>query len=129
MKFDLGKEGLETVLLPWQVELMRWIWSVDGEVDSRAAYIRLRGSSTPMSRATAINFLNMMADEGFLEYREATAKGGRKRLYRPSPEAQDEEAFRRALADRLVDKARMELAGDAQPRPWGSGCEKIRLLN
>jgi len=82
-----------------------------------------------MSKASVINFLNMMVDEGFLECREATAKGGRKRLYRPSPEAQDEEAFRRALADRLVDKARMELAGDAQPRPWGSGCEKIRLLN
>jgi hypothetical protein len=117
MKFDLGKEGLETVLLLWQVELMRWIWGVDGEVDSRAAYIRLRGSSTPMSRATAINFLNMMVEEGFLEYREATAKGGRKRIYRPSPEAQDKEAFGRALADRIIDKARTELAGDAQPRP------------
>jgi hypothetical protein len=114
MKFDLGKEGLETVLLPWQVELMRWIWGVDGEVDSRAAYIHLRGSSTPMSRAAVINFLNMMANEGFLEYREATAKGGRKRLYRPSPAASDEEAFRRVLADRFIDKARTELAGDAR---------------
>jgi len=117
MKFDLEKEGLETVLLPWQVELMRWIWRADGEVDSRAAYIHLRGSSTPMSRAAAINFLNMMAEEGFLEYREATAKGGRKRLYRPSPEAPDEETFRRVLTDRLVDKARTELARAAQLCP------------
>jgi len=117
MKFDLEKEGLETVLLPWQVELMRWIWRIDGEVDSRAAHIHLRGSSTPMSRAAAINFLNMMADEGFLEYREATAKGGRKRLYRTSPEAPDEETFRRVLADRLIDKARTELARAAQLCP------------
>jgi hypothetical protein len=117
MKFDLEKEGLETVLLPWQVELMRWIWRADGEVDSRAAHIHLRGSSTPMSRAASINFLNMMTEEGFLEYREATAKGGRKRLYRPSPSAFDEEAFRRVLADRFIDKARTELAGDAQPCP------------
>ena len=117
MKFDLEKEGLETVLLPWQVELMRWIWRADGEVDSRAAHIHLRGSSTPMSRAAAINFLNMMAEEGFLEYREATAKGGRKRLYRPSPEAPDEETFRRVLTDRLVDKARTELARAAQLCP------------
>jgi hypothetical protein len=117
MKFDLEKEGLETVLLPWQVELMRWIWRADGEVDSRAAYVHLRGSSTPMSRAAAINFLNMMAEEGFLEYREATAKGGRKRLYRPSPEAPDEETFRRVLTDRLVDKARTELARAAQLCP------------
>jgi len=117
MKFDLEKEGLETVLLSWQVELMRWMWGVDGEVDSRAAHIYLRGSSTPMSRAASINFLNEMADGGFLVYREVTAKGGRKRIYRPSPEAQDKEAFGRALADRIIDKARTELAGDAQPRP------------
>ena len=117
MKFDLGKEGLETVLLPWQVELMRCIWRADGEVDSRAAYIHLRGSSKPMSRAAAINFLNMMAEEGFLEYREVTAKGGRKRLYRPSPEAPDEETFGRALAGRIIDKARTELARAAQPCP------------
>jgi hypothetical protein len=60
---------------------------------------------------------------------KATAKRGRKRIYRPSPEAQDEEAFRRALAGRFIDKTRTELAGDAQPRLRGSGCEKIRLLN
>jgi hypothetical protein len=54
---------------------------------------------------------------GFIECREATAKGGRKRLYRPSPEAQDEETFRRVLTDRLVDKARTELARAAQPCP------------
>jgi predicted transcriptional regulator len=82
-----------------------------------------------MSRAAVINFLNVMVEEGFLEYKETTAKGGRKRLYRPSPEAQDEETFRRVLTDRLVDKARTELAGDAQPLLLGSGCEKIRLLN
>lgn len=114
MKFDLEKEGLETVLLPWQVELMRWIWGVDGEVDSRAAYIRLQGSSTPMSRATVINFLGAMVEEGFLMRREATTKGGRKRIYRPSPSALDEETFRRVLADRFIDKARTELAGDAR---------------
>ena len=113
MKFDLEKEGLETVLLSWQVELMRCMWGVDGEVDSRAAHIYLRGSSTPMSRAASINFLNEMADGGFLAYREVTTKGGRKRLYRPRPEAPNEGAFRRVLADRSIDKARTELAGDA----------------
>jgi hypothetical protein len=51
-------------------------------------------------------------DGGFLAYREVTAKGGGKQLYRPSPEAPDERAFRRVLADRIIDKARTELAGD-----------------
>jgi len=67
-----------------------------------------------MNRASVINFLNMMVDEGFLKYREATAKGDGKRIYRPSPEAPDEEAFRRVLADRIIEKTRTELAGDAR---------------
>ncbi len=67
-----------------------------------------------MNRASVINFLNMMVDEGFLKYREATAKGDGKRIYRPSPEAQDEETFRRVLADRIIEKTRTELAGDAR---------------
>ncbi len=109
MKFDLDKEGLETVFTPWQVELMRWIWKAKGEVDSRMAYLHLQESSTPMSRATAINFLNEIAEEGFLTYREVTAKGGHKRLYLPSPEAPDERAFRRVLTARLIERARTEL--------------------
>ena len=101
------------MLLPWQAELMRWIWSVNGEVDSRMAHAHLLGSETPMSRASSINFLNMMVREGFLAYREATTKGGMKRIYRPSLAAPDEEAFRRILVERIVDKARIELTGDA----------------
>jgi len=109
MKFDMKKEGLETILTPWQVELMRWIWKAKKEVDSKMAYLHLQESSTPMSRATAINFLNRMAEEGYLTYREVTAKGGHKRLYLPSPEAPDDRAFRRVLAARLMERARTEL--------------------
>ena len=117
MKFDMGKTGLETVLLPWQVDLMRWIWGVDREVDSRAAYVYLQGSSMPMSRASVIHFLNMMAEEGFLGCRETTTRGGWKRLYMPGPDVSDEWAFRRVLAGRFIEKARTELARAAQLCP------------
>ena len=111
MKFDTNKEGLEKVLRPWQAELMRWIWRV-GEVDSRMAHAHLQGSETPTSRASSINFLNGMAEEGFLAYRDTTSKGGMKRLYAPSKIASDEEAFRRAMAERIEDKARRKLLED-----------------
>jgi len=111
MKFDMEKEGLETVLLTWQAELMRWIWRV-GEVDSRMSYAHLQESETPMSRASSINFLYKMAEEGFLIYREATTKGGWKRLYKPSKIASDEEVFSRTMAERIIDKARRELLED-----------------
>lgn len=55
-------------------------------------------------RATTINFLNRMSEEGFLTYREATTKGGTKRIYRPSDDAPDEESFRRSLAERITRK-------------------------
>ena len=65
-----------------------------------------------MSRATTINFLNKMAEEGYLTHREATTKGGHKRIYRPSPTAPDEETFRKALYQRIIEKARNELRGN-----------------
>ena len=63
------------MLLPWQVEVMRLIWDAGGEIDSRTAHNRLKGSATQVSRASAINFLKKMAGEGFLEHREVTSKG------------------------------------------------------
>jgi len=96
---------------------MRLIWGVGGEIDLRTAHTRLRNSTTPVSRASAINFLKKMAEEGFLEHREVTSKGGRKRLYRPSRVAPDEGGFRRVLADRIFDRVRTELLGDAVEEP------------
>jgi len=113
LKFDSEKEGLETVLRPWQAELMRWIWRV-GEVDNRMAHAHLQESETPTSRASSINFLNGMAEEGFLTYRDTTTKGGVKRLYAPSKIALDEEAFRKVLADRIFDNARKELMDEEE---------------
>ena len=116
MKFDLEKEGLETVLQPWQANLMRYIWTANHEVDSRATYNHLQASETPMSRATIINFLNRMAQEGYLTYREAMGKGGHKRLYRSSPSASDEEGFRRNIAERIIRKVREEIASNTPGR-------------
>lgn len=97
--------------------MMRWIWGTGGEVDSRTAHNRLRNSTTPVSWASAINFLDKMTEEGFLDYREATAKGGWKRIYRPSRVAPDEWGFRRVLAARIFDRVRAELLGDAAEQP------------
>jgi len=117
MKFDLEKEGLETVLQPWQAELMRFAWNTEEEIGSREAHRHLRKAGTPMSRASVISFLNRMTQEGFLEYREVTDKGGRKRLYRPSEKAQDEGSFRRTIAERIIRKVLEEMA--ANPRRGG----------
>jgi len=112
MKFDLTKKGLDTVLTPYQKEIMRWIWKT-GETDSMAAHDHLRTTPHPMSRATTINFLNKMAQEGYLTHTETTTNGGHKRIYRPSPIAPDEETFRKAISRRILEKVRNELEGGA----------------
>ena len=64
------------MLLPWQAEAMRRIWGAGKDVDSRTAHALLKGSASQVSRASAINFLKKMAEEGFLEHREVTISGG-----------------------------------------------------
>jgi predicted transcriptional regulator len=103
LKFDLGKAGLETVLSPWQAEVMRYVWEV-GETDSRRAHEHLQGTEHGKSRAAVIFFLNGMVDEGFLSYDEMTGKGGYKGIWSPHPGAKDEDAFRQRVEERVLGK-------------------------
>lgn len=93
---------------------MRWMCRIDREIDSRTTYTHLKRTTTPMSRANLINFPNLMAEEGFLTYRETTPQGGRKRIYKPSEKTPDEESFRKALTCRIIDKSRSELEGNSR---------------
>ncbi len=88
---------------------MRHIWK-KGETDSRTAHNHLQTTPHPMSHATTINFLNKMAHEGYLTHTETTTKGGWKRIYRPSPTAPDEDAFRRVLAKIVMGRVLEEIA-------------------
>lgn len=89
---------------------MKFIWTINQEVDSKTAYNHLRETETPMSRASVINFLNKMANKGFLQYSETTTKGGYKGLYRPSVVVPDEKSFKRVLAKRIIYMAQKELS-------------------
>ena len=103
MRFDLEKTGLEAVLLPWQAEVMRYVWEV-GETDSRRAHEYLQGTEHGMSRAAVIFFLKEMVEEGFLSYDEMTGKGGYKGIWSPHPSALNEDAFRHMVAERILAK-------------------------
>ena len=87
MIFDPNMNGLEKVLRDYKVEALRVVWAkaVDG-VTSREVYRSvnkaLEGKKT-ISRASIINFLNSMCDEGVLSYKEETCKGGMRRKYFP----------------------------------------------
>lgn len=84
---DPEKTGFEKVLRDYQIEALRMVWD-DGHngVTSREVYQyvnkQMDGQRT-ISRASIINFLNAMCDEGVLAYVEETCKGGTRRKYSP----------------------------------------------
>ena len=98
--FDPKASGLSKVLRDYQEAVLRYVWKVEGEgVTSRMVHThvneRLDGGRS-ISRASIINFLNAMVDEGVLDFVEETGKGGYHRVYTAKL---DEAGFKRALAE------------------------------
>lgn len=100
---DPNKKGFEKVLRDYQIEALRNVWGSSEGATSREVYDSvnegLRGEKT-ISRASIINFLNGMCDEGVLNYTEETCKGGVRRKYSPGL---DEEEFKRYIAKSVID--------------------------
>jgi len=100
--FNPDKDGLSKVFKDWQEETVRIVWEVgeqgaiSREVHAKANE-RLVGKT--ISRASIINFLNAMVDEGVLDYTERTGKGGYHRIYRPKL---DESSFKRYMAHVVI---------------------------
>jgi hypothetical protein len=101
--FDPAGEGLAKVLKDYQVEALRLVWSKgdEGTISKEAwqhANQALWGVRT-ISRASIINFLNDMVDEGVLNYEEETCRGGTRRVYSPRL---SERGFKKYIAEMVV---------------------------
>lgn len=111
MQLDTDKNGLAAIFKDWQVPLVEELlrgWPTNS-MTSREAYNFLaerdvragnRGRG-PVSRASVINFLNGLVDQGFVSYTEKTAKGGHYRIYKV---AMTREEFAHEIMRRFVDK-------------------------
>ena len=100
---DPKASGLSKVFKDYQREALRFIWKNEGKgLTSRMVYShvndRLDGGKS-ISRASIINFLNDMVDDGVLDYVEETGKGGYHRVYSAKL---DEAGFKRGLAESVV---------------------------
>jgi len=81
---------------------VKFIWEVgDSGAISREVWAKVneRLVGKTISRASIINFLNAMVDEGVLDYEERTGKGGYHRVYRPKL---DEPSFKQYLAQVMI---------------------------
>ncbi len=81
---------------------MKFIWEIgeQGAISREVwAKVNERLVGKTISRASIINFLNAMVDEGILNYDERTGKGGYHRVYRPKL---DEPSFKRHVAQVMI---------------------------
>ena len=101
--FDPAGEGLTKVLRDYQIEALRLVWTKgdDGAISKEVWQHTnevLKGIRT-ISRASIINFLNAMVDEGVLKYSEESGKGGYHRVYSPKL---DERGFKKYIAEKVI---------------------------
>ena len=98
--FDPKASGLSKVFRDYQEAALRYVWKMEGKgVTSRMVHTHVNerfDGGRSISRASIINFLNAMVDEGVLDFVEETGKGGYHRVYTAKL---DEAGFKRALAE------------------------------
>jgi len=84
-KIDPSKTGLRKVLREYEELALRFIWEVGEEGAGSAPTWRSvnerLGEGKTISRASIIYFLNRMVDQDVLSWRDATGKGGHRRIY------------------------------------------------
>ena len=99
---DPAKNGFEKVLREYQIEALKLIWAHKGDgMTSREVYLAVNEvlGSKSVSRASIINFLNAMCDEGVLDFEEETCKGGMRRKYSTGL---DESGFKVHIAELVL---------------------------
>ncbi len=104
LMIDPTKTGFEKVLRVYQIEAMKHVWkNAEEGATSRQVYNNVNSAldgGKKISRASIINFLNNMCDEGILDYIEETCKGGTRRKYTP---ALNENAFKKYIVRSVFD--------------------------
>jgi len=105
LKIDTSEEGLRMIIKDYQEAALRYLWRLGGEgASSHDVWEQvnedLKGEGT-ISRASIINFLNAMVDDGVLNYTETTGKGGHRRIYSMR---YDEAGFKQYVARQVIGK-------------------------
>ena len=102
-KFDHSKHGLRKTLKEYEEIALRYVWA-QGEKGAGTgrtwkAVDEALGPDKSISRASVILFLSRMADQGVLDYRTTTGKGGHHRVYFP---IMDERGYKKHLLKTVV---------------------------
>jgi len=107
--FDTKEDGFRTVVKDYQEAALRYLWRLDGGgASSRDVWVNVNkvmrtdpSQRDSISRASIINFMNHMVDEGAVNYTEITGKGGHRRIYTAK---YDEEGTKQYMAKNIISK-------------------------
>ena len=103
-KFDHTKHELRKTLKEYEEAGLRYVWSIGEKgVGSGKTWVAVNEALEPekrVSRASVIFFLNRMVDQGVIDYRSATGKGGHHRVYFP---ILDERGYKKFLLKTVVE--------------------------
>ena len=82
LKLDTRKNGIDAVFKPWQYEAVLALLDKNTEYSSREMHLELLRIKFKISRASVIFFLNGLVLAKLATFREESAKGGYKRIYK-----------------------------------------------
>jgi hypothetical protein len=122
LKIDTSEESLRMILRDYQEAALRYLWRLGGEgASSRDVCVQvnesLKGERT-ISRASIINFLNAMVDEGLLNYTEIMGRGGPRRIYSMK---YDEAGFKEYVVRQVMGKLLSYFPEETRKAIEGSG--------
>jgi len=115
LKIDVGEDEFNMVLQPYQIEAMKYLWGSPDEGKSSKEVWDAVNDALPdgesISRASIINSLNALVDDGVLSFHEITGKGGHRRIYKS---VYDESGFKRYIAETTLRKLLNEYPEETQ---------------
>jgi len=119
--FNPNSDGLSKVFRDYQEEALRHVWKKgeEGAISREVwSHVNENLNGKTISRASIINFLNSLVDEGVLDFDERTGKGGYHRVYKPKL---DETGFKKFLAETVISSLMKDFPTETK--------EAIKLVN
>jgi predicted transcriptional regulator len=107
IQYETGEMGLRAVLKDYQEHALRVLWESKDGHNSRQIWVEVNKRISPetISRASIINFLESMRENGVLNGVEKTGKGGHHWIYTP---AMNEAEYKQHIAKTLIESLMKE---------------------
>ena len=95
LKMDLSEKGLLMFFKDYQLEALKTVWESEEGVNSREVWEAV--GEDKISRASIINFLELAVENGLIEKRLVTGKGGHRGIYTSSKDMDETKKYLKSM--------------------------------